>query len=199
MHFGKQHGKKTCIYVIACVGYLVVPVNHNKLDFANLTQMWLKILICNEFTFNVSQYLFSMFCFHPASTISTQHPLPCREIYSQHPDPFHPASRRKIWLSYLSFWCMPWLHISHFAVNLQFMSLYQIKTTESESTAADWHAMNRHFSCSAMMDAGWNSTQHYCLRGDDSISQVKAALANLCTCHVQAIIQKLCISYGDSH
>ena len=37
---------------------------------------------------------------------------------------------------------------------------------ESESRAANWHAMNRHFPCSAMMDAGWNSTQHHCLRGD---------------------------------
>ena len=37
---------------------------------------------------------------------------------------------------------------------------------ESESKAANWHAMNRHFPCSAMMDAVWNSTQHHCLRGD---------------------------------
>ena len=37
---------------------------------------------------------------------------------------------------------------------------------ESEAKSANWYAMNRHFPCSAMMDAGWNSTQHHCLRGD---------------------------------
>ena len=70
----------------------VVPVNHSKLDFANLTKIWRKILICNEFTLNISQYLFAIFCFYqhqlfppsiPGSvttfppsipTISTQHP-----------------------------------------------------------------------------------------------------------------------------
>ena len=103
-----------------CIGYLVVPANHSKLNFANSTQMWHKILICNEFTFDISQYVFAMFCFHPASIISTKHPLLCREISTRHPDPFHPASRRKIGLRYLTFWSMPWLHISHIAVNLQF-------------------------------------------------------------------------------
>ena len=37
---------------------------------------------------------------------------------------------------------------------------------ESESKAANWHAMNRNFSRAAMMDAGWNSTKHHYLRGD---------------------------------
>ena len=50
-------------------------------------------MIWNEFTFNVAQYLFAMFCFHPASTISTRHPMLCCEISTsistlstQHPD-----------------------------------------------------------------------------------------------------------------
>ena len=118
-HFGKYHGKLTRIYVLrVCIGYLVVPVNHSKLDFVNLTQMWRKILICNEFTFNVLQYLFAMFRFHPTSTISTQDPLLCRAISTQHPYPFHPSFRRKIGLVFLTFWIMPRLHISHIAVNL---------------------------------------------------------------------------------
>ena len=37
---------------------------------------------------------------------------------------------------------------------------------ETESKAADWHTMNSHFPCSAMLDAGWNSTKHHCLRGE---------------------------------
>ena len=41
-----------------------------------------------------------------------------------------------------------------------------IKTTEKQFQAANWHAMTRHFPCSAMIDAGWNSTQHHCLKGD---------------------------------
>ena len=67
-----------------------------------------------------------MFCFHPASTISTQRSLVCCKISTQHPDYFHSASRRKKGLWYLTFWSMAWLHISHIAVNLQFYSLYQI-------------------------------------------------------------------------
>ena len=102
------------------IGYLVVVVNRSELDFVNLTQMWRKILICNEFTFNVVQYFFAMFCFHPASTISTQHPLLCREISTKYPDPFHPASRRKIGFWYLTFRSMPRLYSSHIAVNLKF-------------------------------------------------------------------------------
>ena len=106
--------------ICVCIGYLIVSVNCSKLDFDNLTQMWCMILICNEFTFNISQYLFAIFCFHPASTISTQHPLLCCKISTQHPDPFHPASRRKIGLWYLIFWSIPRLYTSHITVYLQF-------------------------------------------------------------------------------
>ena len=164
----KHHGKQTCTYVLrVCIRYLVVSVNRSKLDFPNLNQMWHKILICNEFTFNVAQYLFVMFCFHPASTISTQHPLFFREISIQHPDPFHPASRRKIGLCNLTFRSM--LNSSHITVHLQCLSSCQIKTMGSESRVVNWHTVNRHFPCSAMMDAGWNSTQHHCLRVDTQL------------------------------
>ena len=36
---------------------------------------------------------------------------------------------------------------------------------EGKSKGANWHATNRQFPCSAMMDAGWNSTQHHYLSG----------------------------------
>ena len=39
-HLGKHDGNQMCIYVLRVfIAYLVVPVNHSKLDFANLTQM----------------------------------------------------------------------------------------------------------------------------------------------------------------
>ena len=44
---------------------------------------------------------------------------------------------------------------------------------ESDSKAAKRHAMNRHFPCSAMMDAGWNSTQHHCVRGETEMAALE--------------------------
>ena len=121
----KHHGKLPCTCVLrVCIGYFVVLVNRSKFDFDYLTQMWRTISVCNEFTFSVAQYLLAMFCFHPASTISTQHPLLCCEISTQRPDPFHSASRRKIGLWYLTFGSRPRLHSSHISVYLKFWSLY---------------------------------------------------------------------------
>ena len=49
---------------------------------------------------------------------------------------------------------------------------------ESDSTTANWHAMNRHFPCSAMINAGGDSTQHHCLRGDGGVWNTSATHQN---------------------
>ena len=80
-YFGKHHGNRraSVSYLCAYANKLFQQIVVN-LILANSTQMWRKIFICYEFTFHVGQYFFAIFCFHPASTISTQRPLLCRNV-----------------------------------------------------------------------------------------------------------------------
>ena len=111
---------------------------------------------------------------------------------------FHPAFLRKIRLWYLTFRSILELHISHTSCiyiywsNVAMLAIIGDWNPEkNQSKAANWHAMTRHFPCSAMIDAGWNSTQDHCLRGDggprDHLKVLQMPVVHMCRCHPQFI------------
>ena len=54
--------------------------------------------------------------------------------------------------------------ISPIEIKSKCRSLYVIKTIKNQPQAANWRVMTNHFPCPAIIDAGWNSTQHHHLR-----------------------------------